>query len=127
MDSAALRMKRAARIAFLAAVLAAPAGCGSERGQADGDSEHGRLLLRQYGCGSCHRIPGVAAADGNVGPPLDRVAARVYLAGMLPNRPDNMVRWIRAPQSVDPLTGMPDLKVSEPHARDMSAYLYTLR
>ena len=63
-----------------------------------GDAERGRLLLRQYGCGTCHRIPGVAAADGDVGPPLDRVARRVYLAGTLPNSPANMARFIRAPQ-----------------------------
>lgn len=116
----------------LAVVLALGAlahGCSGDRNAAKpaGDSEHGRLLLRQYGCGSCHRIPGVAAAEGNVGPPLTRVGVRAYLAGMLPNRPDTMAQWIRAPQSVDPLTGMPDLKVPEPHARDMSAYLHTLR
>lgn len=103
-------------------------GCGNARTAAPiGDAEHGKLLLRQYGCGACHRIPGVAVADGNVGPPLDRIAERVYLAGMLPNVPENMVRWILAPRAIDPLTGMPDLKVPEPHARDMAAYLYTLR
>ena len=92
-----------------------------------GDLERGRLLLRQFGCGECHRIPGVAAAQGSVGPPLDAVGGRAYLAGRLPNTPDNMVRWIRAPKSVDPGTTMPDLSVGEGHARDMTAYLYSLR
>lgn len=116
-------------VALVLALGALAQGCTGDRhaGTSAGDSEHGRLLLRQYGCGSCHRIPGVADAEGNVGPPLARVGVRAYLAGILPNRPDNMVRWIRAPQSVDPLTGMPDLKVPEQHARDMSAYLHTLR
>ena len=94
---------------------------------ARGDPENGRLLLRQFGCGSCHRIPGVATAEGNVGPPLDAIARRVYLAGRLPNTPDNMVRWIRSPQSIDPRTAMPDLMVTEQHARDMTAYLYGLQ
>lgn len=94
---------------------------------AHGDPENGRLLLRQFGCGSCHRIPGVATAEGNVGPPLDAIARRVYLAGLLPNTPDNMVRWIRSPQSIDPRTAMPDLQVTEQHARDMTAYLYRLQ
>ncbi|MGE5525626.1 MAG: c-type cytochrome [Rhodospirillaceae bacterium] len=103
-------------------------GCGNARtAPSIGDAEHGKLLLRQYGCGACHRIPGVAVAHGNVGPSLERIAERVYLAGMLPNVPENMVRWIRAPRAIDPLTGMPDLRVPEPHARDMTAYLYTLR
>ena len=92
-----------------------------------GDPERGKLLLRQYGCGSCHTIPGVAAAKGNVGPPLEAIGSRVYLAGMLPNTPQNMVRWIRAPQDIDPRTAMPNLQVPEQHAQDMVAYLYRLR
>ena len=110
-----------------AAVLALGlSACGAEKPALDGDPEQGRLLLRQFGCGSCHRISGVADARGNVGPPLDGVAKRVYLGGVLPNRPDNMARWIRAPQAFDPGTAMPNLGVSEMHARDMVAYLYTL-
>jgi cytochrome c1 len=88
---------------------------------------NGRLLLQQYACGSCHKIPGVANALGNAGPSLEAIGTRIYLAGMLPNTPRNMVWWIRAPQDVDPLTTMPDLQVPEPHARDMTAYLHTLR
>ena len=94
---------------------------------APGDPANGRLLLRQYGCGSCHKIPGVANALGNVGPSLEAVGSRIYLAGMLPNTPPNMVLWIQAPQQVDPLTAMPDLQVPEQHARDMTAYLHSLR
>ena len=88
---------------------------------------NGRLLLRQFGCGSCHEIPGVAAAQGRVGPPLGAVARRVYLGGVLPNSPENMVRWIRAPQDFDPRTVMPNLQVPERFAQDMTAYLYQLR
>jgi len=115
---------------MMAMAVVALAGCGNAEHalvQAPGDPERGRLLLRQYGCGACHRIPGVAAADGNVGPPLDGIAKRVYLGGVLPNTPENMVRWIRAPRNFDPLTAMPDLQVSEPFAQDMAAYLYRLR
>ncbi len=85
------------------------------------------MLLRQFGCGACHAIPGVAAAGGRMGPPLAAVARRAYLAGVLPNTPENMVDFIRAPNVADPLTAMPDLGVTEAHARDMVAYLYTLR
>lgn len=91
-----------------------------------GDPERGKLLLRQFACGSCHEIPGVAAAKGKVGPPLEGVATRVYLAGVLPNTPENMLGFIRAPQEAAPRTAMPDLGVTEEHARDMVAYLYTL-
>jgi cytochrome c2 len=111
-----------------AAMLALTLGaCGGDKPALEGDAERGRLLLRQFGCGSCHRIPGVADAQGTVGPPLDGVARRVYLAGLVPNSPERMARWIRAPKSFDPQTGMPELGVGEAHARDMVAYLYSRR
>lgn len=117
------------RLAWLAACLAL-AACADRAPApfaAEGDAENGRLLLRQFGCGACHAIPGVAAADGRMGPPLAAVARRAYLAGVLPNTPGNMVDFIRTPSAADPLTAMPDLGVTEAHARDMVAYLYTLR
>ena len=92
-----------------------------------GNPDRGKLLLQQYGCGSCHTIPGVAASRGNVGPPLEAIRSRVYLAGQLPNTPQNMVRWIRVPQEIDPRTAMPNLQVPEQHAEDMVAYLYRLK
>jgi cytochrome c2 len=117
------------RIAWLTACLALAACADRDSGPfaLAGDAENGRLLLRQFGCGACHAIPGVAAADGRMGPPLAAVARRAYLAGVLPNTPESMVDFIRAPSAVDPLTAMPDLDVTEAHARDMVAYLYTLR
>ena len=63
----------------------------------------------------------------SVGPPLGRIATREYIAGMLPNTPANMVRWLRHPAEVNPRTAMPDLGVTERDARDMAAYLYTLK
>lgn len=92
-----------------------------------GDRENGRRLLRQFGCGACHEIPGVAAAKGKVGPPLEGVASRIYLAGLLPNTAETMAAFIRDPQAADPRTAMPDMGIGEAHARDMVAYLYTLR
>lgn len=111
----------------LIALLLVLAGCGGEPPALGGDPERGKLLLRQYGCAGCHRIHGVPAARGNVGPPLDGIARRVYLAGRLPNTPENMAHWIRHPRKVDPRTAMPNMQVSEAQARDMVAYLYTLR
>ena len=49
------------------------------------------------------------------------------VAGMLPNSPENVVRWIRNPKQVDGLTAMPNLNVSEADARDIAGYLYTLK
>ena len=52
---------------------------------------------------------------------------RAILAGELPNTPANMIRWVRDPQAVEPATAMPNLGVTEQQARDIAAYLYTLR
>ena len=48
-------------------------------------------------------------------------------AGVLPNTPENMLRWLQNPPVVDPLTAMPNVGVTEADARDMAGYLYTLR
>lgn len=92
-----------------------------------GDPSRGPGLVRQYGCDTCHAISGVRGADGLVGPPLDGIGARVYLAGALTNTPEHLIRWIRDPRSVDAKTAMPNVGVGEQDARDIAAYLYTLR
>jgi mono/diheme cytochrome c family protein len=91
------------------------------------DPERGRTALHQYACVACHEIPGVTAPKARVGPPLAGIGARRMLGGVLPHTPENLVRWLRTPQSFDPPTAMPDLGVSERDARDMAAYLGTLK
>ena len=92
-----------------------------------GDPSRGPDLLRKYGCQSCHTIPGVVGANGLVGPPLAGIASRSYIAGVLPNAPDNMLRWIRNPKDVDAKTAMPNTGVTPSDARHIAAYLYTLK
>jgi cytochrome c2 len=92
-----------------------------------GDPERGRAEIAAYGCGACHTVPGVSGANALVGPPLNGIAERTWLAGELPNNPDNMKRWIRDPQGVEHGVAMPNMNVSERDANDMAAYLYTLR
>ncbi len=90
---------------------------------ANPDPQRGRTALAQYACQSCHVIPGVTGSQTFVGPPLEGLEQRKYIAGVLPTTRDNLVHWIRAPQSVDPQTTMPAVGVSERDARDMAAYL----
>ncbi|MEA2724624.1 MAG: cytochrome c [Gemmatimonadales bacterium] len=92
-----------------------------------GDADRGRAALDGFGCGACHVIPGVRGARGMVGPPLTQFGLRAYIAGQLPNQPDNLLRWLQDPQGVEPGTAMPNLGVGPAAARDMAAYLYTLR
>lgn len=94
----------------------------------DGGSPHrGKLLLAQFQCGSCHRIPEVESARGLAGPSLERFALRSYIAGRWPNREQELISWIRAPQTMSPGSLMPDMGVSADDARHMAAYLYTLK
>jgi cytochrome c2 len=92
-----------------------------------GDPDKGRHAIVNYGCDTCHSIPGVMTATATVGPPLSQIALRSYLAGRIDNTPENMLRWIRQPRSVDRETAMPETGVTEADGRDIAAYLYTLR
>jgi cytochrome c2 len=92
----------------------------------DGNVALGKSALKNYACVTCHTIPGVNGLDTHVGPPLNSWAERNFIAGTLPNEPDNLILWIMDPQSVRPGTAMPDLNVSEADARNMTAYLFTL-
>jgi cytochrome c1 len=94
---------------------------------AGGNADRGARAIGHYGCGSCHVIPGIREARGMVGPPLTNFALRTIVAGRLPNVPDSLERWIRVPQEVDPGTAMPNLDVTAQDARDIAAYLLSLR
>ena len=120
------------RLLIGAALLlsAAVSGCGqpptAQRGKQIGDPSRGAALISWYGCGACHSVPGVPGANALVGPPLDHFAQRGYVAGMLRNTPDNLIRWIRDPQKIVPGNAMPALGIDERDARDIAAYLYTI-
>jgi cytochrome c2 len=94
---------------------------------ADGNPALGVEAIQRYGCGSCHVIPGVAGADGKVGPPLNDFSERGFIAGQLENNGENLITWIEDPQGVEPGTAMPNLGVTAQDARDIAAYLFTLR
>ena len=124
--------RRVARTAIAAtpfALLVVVGGCGSSEAVADGvaDPQRGREAIMEYGCGACHEIGGVPRANGRIGPPLTGVSQRVYIAGYLPNEPETMVSWIMVPEAFRQPTAMPNLAVSEQDARDIVAYLYSLR
>ena len=94
---------------------------------AGGEPSRGKRVIVQKSCGSCHTIPGIPNARGLVGPPLYFFSRRTYIAGELPNTPENLVKWISSPQSVEPKTAMPTLGLSQQQARDVAAYLYGLQ
>lgn len=119
---------------LLLIVAACTAGCSGRTAAYDdartltgGDPRQGIEAIGRYGCGACHTIPGVRGATATVGPPLAGIALRGYLAGQLANSPDNMRTWIQRPQHVERGTAMPDMGVTDDDARNITAFLYTLR
>jgi mono/diheme cytochrome c family protein len=90
-------------------------------------TEGADVLLRQYGCHSCHRIEGVVGPRVDTGPPLIDWPKRAYIAGVLPNTKENLGRWIMDPAAISPQTLMPDLGVAPEHARAMAEFLLTPR
>jgi cytochrome c len=123
---------RVVHASLLAAVALMAAACDTTGGAAavriaGGDPDRGKLAITTFGCGSCHDIPGVRGAVGTVGPPLTNWANRRVIAGQVPNTPEYLLRWIVTPQQIEPGTDMPNMGVSDGQARDIAAYLYTLR
>jgi cytochrome c1 len=94
---------------------------------AESGARRGATLIGKYGCGGCHTIPGIAQANGVVGPPLTMMGRRTYIAGMLRNTSDNMAAWVRAPQSIVPGNVMPNMSIGGRDAQDIAAYLESLR
>jgi mono/diheme cytochrome c family protein len=105
------------------------AACGPSMAPAalPGDVQRGRAALSQYACSACHAIPGVASSSPQVGPSLALMGRRTRIAGVLDHTPDHMAQWLMHTQRVKPGTAMPEMGVTPQDARDIAAYLQTLR
>jgi len=119
------------KAAVTALVSLAATGCGASQPPPHlrifgGDAEAGRKLVHDYGCGTCHTIPGISGARGAVGPSLEDFAQRTVFAGAYPNAPRTLVPWLMDPPAMRPGTAMPRLGVSKAEAMHIATYLYTL-
>jgi cytochrome c len=117
-------MKRFFPLLALATVIACSR---QEKPPIAGDANRGKQLIDQYGCTSCHIIPGIAGPKGMVGPSLEHVATRPIIATSIPNTPQNVITYIQNPQVSNPQNVMPNLSVKPDEARDIAAYLFTLK
>jgi cytochrome c1 len=117
--------------AFLLASLLALGACkpppSDPQPIAGADPAAGRKLAAAVGCGACHALPGIDWPKGRVGPDLAGFADQTLIAGRLPNRPDLLAAYVRNAPALTPGTTMPAMPLSEEEARDVAAYLYTLR
>ena len=110
---------KALALAFCTTTLA---GCHHDR---PAEQRSAPILIIQYGCPTCHVIPGVPGAAGKVGPSLEDLAQRSYLAGSLQNSPDHLAAWIQHPQHFQPGTAMPEMGVTAQDANSIVRYLET--
>ena len=118
---------RSRYVAFIV-LLSALAGCEAQpQGGGIGNPDAGRVAIASVGCGVCHLIPGIPGATGIVGPSLRDFAGRTLIGGTHVNEPSVLVAWVRDAPELSPDTGMPRMPLSQQEARDVAAYLYTLR
>ena len=111
---------------FVWLLLAMLTGCG-ELDNGLGDARTGQMIIAQQACGACHRIPGVAAAEGAAGPALDHFATQPKIAGVLPNTAAALTQFLRPPEMIVKNGAMPNTALTETQARQIAAYLYTLK
>lgn len=116
---------RIARIVSIGFVFAGACGRADARTVPGGDADRGKAVIVAAGCGACHVIGGIDDAHGEVGPPLSGIVKRSVIGGVLPNTPDNIIRWIEDAPSISPHTAMPNLGITPEQARDITAYLYS--
>jgi cytochrome c len=115
------------RWSILSALLLMACGDDAPPGVAGGDAAEGRRIVAAQGCTACHEVPGFGAPQGQAGPSLRGFGRRGYVAGVLPNTPDNLLRFLRNPPSVAPRTAMPAPAIDEAELRHVAAFLVTLR
>jgi len=87
----------------------------------------GRAMFVAKACFACHTIRGTIAA-GKVGPDLTHLMSRdTIAAGILPNTPANLRKWIEDPAAVKPGALMPKVDMTPDQLTQITAYLETLK
>lgn len=91
------------------------------------DASRGRQLVADKGCVACHAFPDVKWPRGGLGPSLENFARQSLIAGRLPNQPGVLMQFVRDAPALMPGTAMPAISMTDQEARDVTAYLLTLR
>ena len=93
----------------------------------DADTARGRQLVSAKGCVACHTFPDVKWPRGGLGPSLENFGRQGLIAGRLSNQPGVLMRFIRNAPALVPGTAMPATSMTDQEARDVTAYLLTLK
>ncbi len=92
----------------------------------------GAKLFTSYACQSCHYVRGVHGTRPQ--PPVDDAPTlthssrrSIIAAGAISNTAAPMEHWLLNPDTIKPGVHMPNVQLSETQARDVSAYLESVR
>ncbi|MCB9896793.1 MAG: c-type cytochrome [Planctomycetes bacterium] len=86
---------------------------------AQGDAEHGKQLFHDRGCLGCHSLQNEGWTENTHGPELSAIGVKVS--------PQWLFNWILDPKKYFPTTIMPNLRLSEAEAWDITAFLMQQR
>ncbi len=93
----------------------------------DANTTRGRQLVSSKGCVACHTFPDVTWPRGGLGPSLQNFARQGLIAGRLPNQAGVLMQFVRNAPALVPGTAMPAILMTDQEARDVTAYLLTLK
>ena len=87
----------------------------------------GQRIFERTACVNCHTVAGTAA-KGRFGPDLTHLMSRdTIAAGVAPNTPENLRRWIQDPSVFKAGSKMPAMGLSDYELSAMTTYMETLR
>lgn len=97
-----------------------------EEGDLDAVALEGKDLFEQNNCMSCHAI---GSSTTQIGPNLTGFADRTTFAGILEPTKENLVEWIKDPESIKPGNKMTDTypELSDDEADKIAEYLMQLK
>lgn len=91
------------------------------------NAQKGLALFERMTCVNCHAIKGTIAS-ATFGPDLTHFASRKQIgAGIVPNTPENLRRWLRDPQQVKVGAKMPNFKFTDEQVTQLADYIETLK
>ena len=91
---------------------------------------HGKRLVSDYGCASCHEIAGIKKSE-NFAPELSRIGSKpvtqlIFLPGMQHTLPDYIAGKIKNPRAFSPGLKMPQYTLTPPQIDSLTTALLSL-
>ncbi len=90
-----------------------------------GNAQRGKQVFETVGCQACHvvgemtKVRETRGTSYDIAPELSRVGSKVS--------PDWMYDWVRNPRHYNPTTKMPSLRLTDTEAKDIVAFLVTMK